>query len=242
MQVASKTDKGLVRNENQDRVKTQQFDDGSVLVVVCDGMGGENAGSEASEIAVNEVFNRIVTSYRAGADNNSIRNLIISAISAANSVVYQKSLTVDSMVGMGTTCVCGIIRNDTIFISNVGDSRAYLISGNSMEQLTKDHSYVQLLYEQGEITKEEIKTHNKRNVITKAVGIDDNISPDYYEIEFPENSVLLLCTDGLSSYCNEDVICEIISKNNVLDACSMLIDKANDNGGKDNITVALVSY
>ena len=157
-------------------------------------------------------------------------NLSIGRITSYN-VCYTKLLR---------TCVCGIIRNDTIFISNVGDSRAYLISGNSMEQLTKDHSYVQLLYEQGEITKEEIKTHNKRNVITKAVGIDDNISPDYYEIEFPENSVLLLCTDGLSSYCNEDVICEIISKNNVLDACSMLIDKANDNGGKDNITVALV--
>ena len=241
MQVITKTDTGLVRIENQDRVLTKVMPDGSAIVVVCDGMGGENAGSEASEIAVNAVFDRIVQNYRQDADFNSIRNLILSSLNAANSIVYKKSLTDESKIGMGTTCVCGIIKNNIAFIGNVGDSRAYIIEKENVKQISIDHTYVQMLYEQGEIKVEELKTHHQRNIITRAVGIDEKIEPDYYEIDIPDNSVILMCTDGLSGYCSDEILAEIINSNNLEKASEKLMKYALDEGGKDNITLALIA-
>jgi protein phosphatase len=240
MHVIAKTDTGLVRAENQDRVRYKIMEDGSAVVVVCDGMGGENAGSEASEIAVNAVFERIVSNYRHDADCNSIRNLLISSINAANAIVYEKSLSDESKIGMGTTCVCGIITKSLAYIANVGDSRAYKIDNNSIHQISKDHTYVQMLYENGEIEEHEIKTHHQRNIITRAVGIDDKIEPDYYEIEMSDNSVILMCTDGLSGYCSDEMLIETINSGNLEEAAEKLVKYAIEQGGKDNITIALV--
>lgn len=242
MQVIAKSDVGLVRHENQDTFRIKLQDDDTAIAIVCDGMGGENAGGEASEVAVSTIFDRIALSYRQEADNNSIRNLIFSSISAANSIVFEKSLNNSDKVGMGTTCVCSLIKNDIAYIASVGDSRAYLISDNTISQITNDHTYVRILYEQGKITEEELKNHPQKNVITKAVGIDERIEPDYFEINLPKKSVILICTDGLSNYCSDELICKIVSDSNNLElAASELITYAIDKGGKDNITVALTA-
>lgn len=241
MQIIAKTDKGIIRTENQDRVRFKLLNDGAAVIVVCDGMGGENAGSEASEIAANAIFDRLVLNYRDEADNNSIRNLLFSSINAANQIVYEKSLSDDTKVGMGTTCVCGVIKNEIAFIVNVGDSRAYVINSDGIQQISTDHTYVQMLFEQGKINREEIKTHTQKNVITRAVGIEEKIELDYFEVDLLPESVVLMCTDGLTNYCSDEVICETVKHNDIESALSKLIKYANEHGGKDNITVAMAA-
>ena len=242
MQVFAKTDTGLVRQENQDRVIYKMLDENTVFVIVCDGMGGENAGSEASEIASKAIYNRIHQNYRSDANYNSLKNIMISAVNAANIIVHDISLSDDKKIGMGTTCVCGIIRKDIALILNVGDSRAYRYHNRGLEQITKDHTYVQFLYEQGELDEEGMKVHPERNKITKAVGIEETISPDYYEIDLNENDLLLFCSDGLSGYCTASHIIEALSSISDLETASNnLINYALQQGGRDNITVALVT-
>lgn len=241
MQIIAKTDVGLVRHENQDRVKYKELDKDVYLVIVCDGMGGENAGGEASEVAVNIIFDRIISGFRNQAENNSIRNLILTSINAANSVVFEKSISEDNKFGMGTTCVCGIIKNNIAYIANVGDSRAYLISDNKITQITDDHTYVKLLFDQGKISEDEISSHPQRNVITRAIGIEEQIEIDYFEIDLNPQSKLLICSDGLSTYCTDELILEVVDNNSIEIATEKLIDCANNQGGKDNITVALLA-
>lgn len=241
MQVIAKTDIGLVRKENQDMVIVEKLNEDTVVAVLCDGMGGMNAGGEASKIAANEIFNRIVASYRQDADENSIRNLIISSINAANIIVYDKSIQEDDKEGMGTTCVCGIIKNEIAYIANVGDSRAYKIVREGIEQITTDHTIVKMLIDQGKIDEDEAKIHPQKNIITRAVGIDDKLEIDYYEIDLLSKTKILFCSDGLSEYCDKDTIKKIVNENELQQAISLLIDYAKDKGGKDNITVALAS-
>lgn len=242
MQIVSKTDTGLVRDENQDRVLYTMLDDSTAFVIVCDGMGGENAGSEASDIAVNAVFNRVTQNYRSEADSNSLRNLLFSALTAANIMVHDRSLSDESKIGMGTTCVCGIIKNNIAHICNVGDSRAYIYHNDEILQISKDHTYVQLLFEKGEIDEEEMKIHEQRNMITKAVGIEDEISPDYFEIAFGGNDIILFCSDGLSGFCSEEQMVSALRNTKDIDrAADELVKYALDEGGRDNITVALVT-
>lgn len=241
MHVVSKTDVGLVRTENQDRVNVKQLDGDVVIVVVCDGMGGEHSGSEASQVAANIIFDRLVISYRDNYDNNSIRNLILTSINAANSIVYEKSISDENKVIMGTTCVCGIIKKDIAHIANVGDSRAYLITDEKISQITTDHSLVRMLFEQGKIQKNEIENHPQLNVITRAVGIEETIEIDYFETTLTQGSTILMCTDGLSHYCNDDSIFNIITNKNIEEASISLVDYAKKQGGKDNITVALAT-
>ena len=147
----------------------------------------------------------------------------------------------ESKVEMGTTCVCALIKKKEAFIANVCDSRAYLINNNQINQISIDHTYVQMLFEEGKINKDEIKTHHQRNVITRAVGIEEKIEPDYFEIEISNETVVFLCTDGLSNYCSEEIINDIISNNDLEEASLKLIEYANNQGGKDNITIALVA-
>lgn len=241
MQVIAKTDIGLVRKENEDTVIVNKVDEDTVVAVLCDGMGGMNAGGEASYVAANEIFNRIVTSYRHDADENSIRNLILSSINAANIIVYDKSINEDDKEGMGTTCVCGIIKSKIAYIANVGDSRAYKIVSEGIEQITTDHTIVKMLIDQGKINEDEAKTHPQKNIITRAVGINDKLEIDYYEIDLMPKTKILFCSDGLSEYCDENTILKVVSENQLDQATSLLIDYAKDKGGKDNITVALAS-
>lgn len=239
MNVYSETNIGLSRSENQDRVRTALIDGGACFAVICDGMGGQNAGSEASERTVNIVFDRITKVFRSDYESRSIRNLLISSITTANSVVYDTAISSAEMNGMGTTCVAALVLGNTLYAVNVGDSRLYLIN-HELRQVSKDHTVVMRMYENGEITREQLKSHPQRNYITKAVGVSEHIVPDYFEFDLTENSALLLCTDGLSNYCDEADIFRISKELEPDEVPAALIQKALENGGNDNITVAFM--
>lgn len=239
MNVFSETNIGLSRSENQDRVKTAILGDDVAFAVICDGMGGENAGSEASEKAINVIFERITKVFRRDYDENSIKNLLLSSVTTANAVVYDTAWSNSEKYGMGTTCVIAMCIGSKLHVVSVGDSRAYLIS-DKIEQVTKDHTMVMKMYENGEITKDEMKNHPKRNYITKAVGVSEQVVPDYYEIELPDAAAVVLCSDGLSNYCDESDIYNTVTRTQPEQISNELIKIALENGGNDNITVAVI--
>lgn len=239
MNVFSETNIGLSRSENQDRVKTAILGDDVAFAVICDGMGGENAGSEASEKAINVIFERITKVFRRDYDENSIKNLLLSSVTTANAVVYDTAWSNSEKYGMGTTCVIAMCIDSKLHVVSVGDSRAYLIS-DKIEQVTKDHTMVMKMYENGEITKDEMKNHPKRNYITKAVGVSEQVVPDYYEIELPDDAAVVLCSDGLSNYCDESDIYNTVTQTQPEQISNELIKIALENGGNDNITVAVI--
>lgn len=238
MMVYTHTDIGHNRRENQDCTAFVLLDD-AVFALVCDGMGGSNAGSEASSRAVSIIKERIEKSYRSDFDSNKIRNLLIAAVKTANAIICDLGSAVPEWNGMGTTCVAALIKGDILHAVNVGDSRAYLIT-HEIKQITKDHSMVMNMYERGDITREELKNHPKRNVITRAVGVAEDVDPDYFEYEIPKNAAILLCSDGLSNYCDEGVIFRLIKDLPPEEVPKALVQIALDNGGLDNITAALI--
>ena len=246
MRFFSKTDIGTKRSENQDRVWTGVLSDSSCAVILCDGMGGENAGSRASQVTVDFIAERFKHGFKDVANDeenishNTIRNLMITSLIAANAQVYNEALNDISKRGMGTTCVAVIVHNEKAYIINVGDSRVYHIFGDNIQQITKDHTYIRTLLEEGEITLAESLVHPNRNAITRAVGAEANITPDYFEIDLQKESILLLCSDGLHSYGNDVEIAEIIVNNEKNKVCDLLVDYAIANGGRDNITVAII--
>lgn len=239
MNVYFDTNIGLSREENQDRVRTAVIDGGACFAVICDGMGGQNAGSEASERTINIVFDRITKVFRPDYESKSIRNLLISSVTTANSVVYDTAISSAEMKGMGTTCVAALVLGSKLYAVNVGDSRLYLIN-HEIKQISKDHTVVMRMFENGEITREQLKNHPQRNYITKAVGVSANVVPDYFEFDLPENSALLLCSDGLSNYCDESFIFRTVKESAPEKVSEILIQKALENGGSDNITVAFM--
>ena len=240
MKCFSKTDIGLKRSENQDRVFTDTIDDSAAIVILCDGMGGENAGSVASQMTIDFMTDRIKKGFRANAGRNYLRNLLITSVTAANSLVYDRATKESDKYGMGTTCVAGIVYDNRAYIINVGDSRAYHIFDDNIQQITKDHTYVRKLIERGEITEEESRVHPDRNRITRAVGAEREITPDYFEIDLEDGNILLFSSDGLHSYGDDAEIAEIIVNNPIGKSCDLLIDYALGNGGRDNVSVALV--
>lgn len=209
---------------------------------MCDGMGGENAGSCASQMTLDLMRERILNGFRLSNNRNFIRNLLITSVTAANSLVYDRSRADPDKSGMGTTCVAAIVYNERAYIINVGDSRCYHIFGESMQQVTKDHTEIRRLIERGEITEAQGKNHPFRSRITRAVGASRSIIPDYFEIDLELGNCLLLCSDGLHSYGDDSEIAGIIVGNPINKCCDLLIDYALANGGRDNVTVALLQY
>lgn len=235
-----KTHIGPVRQENQDNFFIKMFDDEAVFAIVCDGMGGASSGKEASELAVNTISNRIVNGYNSKMEVNSIKNLLLTAVTASNTVVYSESVKDENKNGMGTTCVASIVKNNVASIVSVGDSRAYLINSKGITQITNDHTYVEMLFEQGKITKDEMTRHKMRHYITKAIGTESEIEADYFEIDIEKDSIILLCTDGLSSYCSNEMIFSFVYQNEIDVAVEQLVEYVNTHGGKDNITVVII--
>lgn len=242
MECYSKTDIGYIRAENQDRVCILDLGEGTFAAVVCDGMGGENAGSVASSNAVRIISDIITRGYRSGADENSIRNLLISAVNTANAVIYDLAGSNDEMSGMGTTCVAAVFCENNAHIINVGDSRAYFIADDEITQITVDHTVVMDMYTRGEIRKEELKTHPKRNYLTKALGVSGSVGPDYFEIKGIENSIFLLCTDGLTGVCeDQDILHKLNQITERKTSADELVQFALDSGSRDNVS-AIVIY
>lgn len=240
MKYVSATDIGLVRDENQDNVRVEEYY-GNVLAVVCDGMGGERSGQDASRIAIGEVFSRFSSGFSPDLDTIAVRQLMTASISAANSIVYTTSRINYRSFGMGTTCVAVYIDDTYIYIANVGDSRAYYTDSGGLHQITTDHTLVNMLLMQGKIKPEEVYTHPKRNVLTKAVGVERVVIPDFFRMKREEHFKILLCSDGLSSYCSDSEIFEIMKKTPLEELSQALIDLALDKGGRDNISVAVIT-
>lgn len=242
MKIVAKTDKGRVRDNNQDAYAVGEFSDGVVWAVVCDGMGGAAGGNIASALAVKVISDKINASYRDNMRDSSIQNMLDSALAAANIEVYDFAEANAELRGMGTTVVCAIVRDNQAFIAHAGDSRAYIInSDNTSRQITVDHSYVQDLLSSGRITSEEAVNHPKKNIITRAVGVDKNIKIDFDQIDLDEGDTVLLCTDGLSNYVSDDEMLEIMSDGKHYAFADRFVTRANENGGGDNITVVIIS-
>lgn len=241
MRFKSGTDIGLKRDENQDAVRCEYFGH-NVLAVVCDGMGGEKAGKEASTIAMEEFFQRFSDGYSESLDDEEIRKLLISSVSAANSVIYTKAKLDFNNFGMGTTCVAAFVTGKSAFIANVGDSRAYLVVENEgVFRITTDHNVASLLYEQGRITEEEMENHPQKHMLVRAVGVEKTVQTDTFIIDYEDRISLLLCSDGLSGYCTDDEIYDVIMNSDFDSVTEELINLALSKGGRDNVTVAVIS-
>ena len=241
MKIVAKTDKGMVRDSNQDSYAVGELPGEVAWAVVCDGMGGAAGGNIASALAVEAISNQINSCYSEKMNGSSITNMLKTAITAANVKVYDKAQSRPELSGMGTTVVCAIVKDEDVYIAHVGDSRAYLADKNGIKQITTDHSYVQDLVDKGEITAEEAQNHPNKNLITRAVGVDENIEIEFDQIELHEDEILLLCSDGLSNYVTNDELFGDISDGKYYAFADRLVKRANQNGGGDNITVVAIA-
>lgn len=227
MVFAYMSDKGMKRTNNEDSV----YADDRVFIVA-DGMGGHSAGEVASAMAVetiSECLRGIESDYR---------EKITDAIACANKKIY--SSAEGSLSGMGTTVDVCVYDGKNINIGHVGDSRVYIIKDGAIKRITVDHSYVEMLLRKGEITAEEAENYPMKNMITRAVGVGEGITADFYLEQFGEEDILLMCSDGLTNAVSEEEICKIVKKDTDLDAAvEELVKTANANGGPDNITVVL---
>lgn len=249
MDFFANTDIGRKRKVNQDNYCVQKLGERAVLCAVFDGMGGHAGGETASSIACDK-FRTVVTETLGGklnaetgtldATKTQIINVLEKAASVANTAIYEASHESDELSGMGTTLVAILINGDIGYAINIGDSRIYSVCEGKIEQVTRDHSYVQYLIDLGEITEEEAKTNANKSIITRAVGTESEVEADSYTVDC-ESVRILLCSDGLSNHIDNAEIGEIISKcENAESAINTLIDKANENGGSDNITAILI--
>ena len=173
---------------------------------------------------------------------NSIENMLTSAIVAANISVYDMGQADTDLTGMGTTVVVAIIADESVFIAHVGDSRAYILSDGKLNQLTKDHSFVQEMVDSGKLSADEAKDDPRKNLITRALGVNDDIRVDFCQEFISENEVLILCTDGLTNFVEPQEIYELTEDNKFYEFAERLVNRANNNGGGDNITVVTMSY
>lgn len=228
------TDVGQKRSLNEDNFYFESQRKG-FLMIVSDGMGGHNAGEVASAMAVNAIveFAKVNDLF------SDPEVLLRKAISYANAKIYQEACANATMSGMGATLVVAIGNSKRIYIANVGDSRAYLISKEKITQITKDHSYVYELVRNGVITPEEAKSHPRRNEILKALGIAPEVYPDIFFLNLEKTDKILMCTDGLTSHVSDEEIFAIVNRYSRKAATEALVKLANEYGGSDNITVVL---
>lgn len=233
--VGYKTDKGLVRENNEDSF---YVDDKKGIFIVADGMGGHNAGEVASQMAVEtikECFDKNTAFVY-----NDYSKLIEKAIKEANTAIYKKANQNEALQGMGTTIVFALIKEDKLYLAHVGDSRAYMLTKKGLKQLTEDHSLVNDLIKQGKLSAEEAHFHPMRHVITRALGVKNEVEVDVNTIPY-KGGLILLCTDGLTDMLEDKEIEEIVKNTpEPQKACELLIGKANERGGRDNVTVVVV--
>ena len=240
MQIQAVTDIGLVRRQNQDAFGHMQQGDQSIAVV-CDGMGGSKGGEVASKLAVDTFLNTVCASLRSDMSPEQVREVASYAISVANSAIRAESDRNEEYAGMGTTLVSAITCQDSVVISNVGDSRAYLIKDGEIQRISRDHSLVETLVERGDITEDEARVHPKRNFITRALGPEAKIQSDGYIVDAQKGAYILLCTDGLvSTVTDQEMLCCIRAHENDADAAlAAMLDIAKSNGAPDNVTALL---
>lgn len=239
MKAFALTNMGVRRNTNQDYAYVSEQNVGNLpnILIVADGMGGHKAGEVASEQAVNAVLESIKQN-----ESTDKITIIEEAISKANEKVLNMATSDEKFKGMGTTLVVATLENNVLYVANVGDSRLYLIDNDDIRQITRDHSLVQEMVSLGELDKESARTHARKNVITRAIGVNEKIIADFFEADITENTKILLCSDGLSNMVEDSQINDIVKEyagKTLEDTVHRLIDIANENGGLDNIAVVL---
>ncbi len=238
MKVFSITDVGKVRKMNQDYVFATDEPQGTLpnLLVVADGMGGHKAGDFASKFTVETLKEEIKHSLKEGP-----KEVLLDAVQVVNKKLIETAEKDIKLDGMGTTLVAATVIDHTLHFINVGDSRLYLIN-QEVKQISRDHSLVEEMLRLGGISEEEAKHHPDKNIITRAIGVKEDVEADYYEYALKKGDVILMCTDGLCNMVNEDEIFTIIkSARDIVEAGQLLINRANENGGKDNIGVVLAA-
>lgn len=240
MKIVGNSDIGRVRTTNEDAFRFGKYEDGAVWAIVCDGMGGALGGKLASSLAADMVSRKIEKSYNRSMSGVSVENMLLSAITTANVTVFDRAAADNSVHGMGTTIVACVVKDSTACIAHVGDSRAYIISSGEISQITKDHSLVQEMLDRGQITKEQFENHPIKNIITRALGVEESIDIDFDYIDVKSGDVILLCSDGLSGLVGSEELLKIYLDSDFNALCDNYIEAANNYGGRDNITVVAV--
>jgi serine/threonine protein phosphatase PrpC len=236
-EVGDLSDIGRRRKHNEDYYGFFHLGDDEVLAIVADGMGGHASGEIASRMAV-EIIREVYSKERV---DQNVLDALKSAFEIANFSILQKSLEKDELNGMGTTATALVIKDDQMFVGHMGDSRAYLFRDSATTQLTKDHSMVNRMVEQGLLSKEEANHHPQRNVIYKALGVSRDADLELIgPLPVYVNDIYLLCSDGLSNLVADEEMSKIVKKDKPPKACEKLIQLANKRGGDDNITVQIV--
>ena len=237
MQVWGVTDRGAVRQQNQDAYAARVLEDGRAIALVCDGMGGARAGNVASTMAVKLFMEEFL---RPG-QKDPVEEQMGHAASVANQAVFQRSATDPECAGMGTTMVAVLAGAEEAVILNEGDSRCYHINDEGIVLVTRDHSLVEDLVERGELTREQARTHPHRNLITRALGAEPVLMADCFRQPLTPGDCLLLCSDGLSNVVNEqEMLYEVVHGGAPEQCCQRLLDIALSRGAPDNVTVVLV--
>lgn len=241
IKAVSKTDIGRLRQLNQDFVFTSVYPLGKLgnLFLVADGMGGHKAGDYASKCAVETII-EMCSKIK---DDRPVK-IITEAVAEANSRIRRKAMEDENMVGMGTTLVLATIQDDTLTVANVGDSRLYIINkDDGIVQITRDHSLVEEMVRMGGIDRTSARNHPDKNIITRAVGAQSNVNIDFFEVNLKDGDIILMCSDGLSNMIDDDEIFKLAEEKEDLESiAATLVNTANENGGKDNISVVLVKY
>ena len=241
MQFWGLSDPGCVRKQNQDAYQIEQLDRNTLLCVVCDGMGGAKSGNVASSLAVDVFVQEVKRSWKPLMDQEKVDQMLQSAVKLANFTVFDQSAQFEEFDGMGTTLVAVLVKGKKATVINVGDSRAYGISRKGIQQITKDHSLVQMMVERGELKPEQAKTYPGKNFITRAIGTETFVMSDLYHLDVAKGDYLLLCSDGLSNMMDDqEILFEVVHGVNKEHCCQRLLDIAKNRGAPDNVTSVLV--
>ncbi|HSN38918.1 MAG TPA: Stp1/IreP family PP2C-type Ser/Thr phosphatase [Burkholderiales bacterium] len=242
LEVATATHSGMVRSHNEDSIAA---DAGIGLAVLADGMGGYNAGEVASGIAVAMIATEMKKALGDGTGelpNGGIESLVGEHVGQANAAIYKAAQNQPQYSGMGTTLVVALWHDNRIVVGHVGDSRLYRLRGESFEQVTRDHSLLQEQIDSGMITREQARYSQNKNLVTRAVGIDPEVETEVHTYPVKPGDIYLLCSDGLNDMVSDEDIHLTLSslRANLPLAAEQLVQQANDNGGRDNISVILV--
>ena len=242
LHVHGETETGRVRDHNEDsilRLGGEQSPPGvDALLVVADGMGGHAAGEVASKLTVEHIEQRFTSGAFASTTADEFEEALRTLLQNVNQVVHTAGQDTDKR-GMGTTCTLVAIKDDNLYYAHVGDSRAYLLRGRKLEQVTDDHSWVEDMVRAGSLSKEEARTHPNRNVITRAIGLDASVAVDTGVCALRDGDLIMLCSDGLNSMISDEEIHTVLEKSSFKNVCTNLITAANEAGGHDNTSIAV---
>ena len=237
MEFSYLTDPGKVRDHNEDSVTIVKNESGEILLAVADGMGGHKGGEIASSIAITHIGKRFMSSSSVGTKEDAI-NFLKEIVSEANMLLYKYTEENPESEGMGTTIVMALLTKDFLLYGNIGDSSGYAIKKGKMYKITNDHTLVNLLVKSGELTEEAAKNHPRKNVLMRALGANMTVEMDVFDVERDVEGIFL-CSDGLTNMLEDDQISLVLNSDLPIDdKLQKLINKANNRGGTDNISVA----